>query len=77
MCPFWNVSLLELALFIMCSFRNVTRQNMLFLECDETKFGKCMIWNLMKLKCDLFGMGSFWNMVFLECKGDKMRSKLI
>ena len=25
------------------------------------------------LKCDLFGMGSFWNMFFLDCKGDKMR----
>ena len=29
---FWNVSLLELALFYNGSFWNVTRQNVLFLE---------------------------------------------
>ena len=67
---FWNVPILECALFGMRWKQNVPFWNVLFLGCDQNKVSPfCNVFFLecALFECALFGMCCFWNVLFLEC----------
>ena len=58
----WNVLKIE------CAFLNVPFSNVLFSECVLSAQNQLSpFWNVIKMKCALFGMCFIWNVLFLKC----------